>query len=155
MPGVTLTPRFRTVLASVSAASGAAAAAQAEALFDGWVQAFNARLASSVAGESRIVIADLYTSFKDQATNPAQYQLTNVTTAACPATGVGSDGLPTYTFATCTAAALSATTPPAGATGGASWWQTYGFADGFHPTPYGHQLVGQLVSRSLAQAGWL
>ena len=155
MPGVTLTPRFRTVLASVSAASGAAAAAQAEALFDGWVQAFNARLASSVAGESRIVIADLYTSFKDQATNPAQYQLTNVTTAACPATGVGSDGLPTYTFATCTAAALSATTPPAGATGGASWWQTYGFADGFHPTPYGHHLVGQLVSRSLAQAGWL
>lgn len=155
MPGITLTPRFRAVLASVSAASGAPAAAQAEAVFDGWVQAFNTQLASSVTGDSRIVIADLYSSFKDQATNPAQYQLTNVTTAACPVTGVGSDGLPTYTFPTCTAAALSAATPPAGATGGSNWWQTYGFADGFHPTPYGHQLVGQLVSRALAQAGWL
>jgi len=29
------------------------------------------------------------------------------------------------------------------------------FSDGFHPTPYGHQLMSQLVSRSLAQAGWL
>lgn len=155
MPGVTLTPRFRVVLASIATASGAPAAAQAEAVFDGWIQAFNARLAGNVAGDNRIVIADLYTYFKDQAANPAQYQLTNVTTPACPVTGVGDDGLPTYTFATCTAAALSASVPPAGATGGAAWWQSYGFADGFHPTPYGHQLIGQLVSRSLAQAGWL
>ena len=74
---------------------------------------------------------------------------------ACPITGVGGDGLPTYTFPTCTATALSSMTPPAGATGGADWWKTYAFSDGFHPTPYGHQLLGQLVSRSLAQAGWL
>ncbi len=155
MPGVTLTPRFRLVLQSVAASSGAAAAAQAGALFDGWVQAFNAKLAAGLAGDSRLAVADLYSSFKDQASNPAQYQLTNVTTPACPATGIGSDGLPTYNFPTCTSAALSAATPPAGATGGAAWWQTYGFADGFHPTPYGHQLVGQLVSRTLASAGWL
>ena len=57
--------------------------------------------------------------------------------------------------AKCTAAALSAQTPPAGATGGADWWKTYAFSDSFHPTPYGHQLVSQLVSRSLARAGWL
>ncbi len=75
--------------------------------------------------------------------------------AACPATGVGSDGLPTYTFATCTATSLSAMTPPAGAVGGADWWKGYGFSDSFHPTPYAHQLMGQLVSRSLSQAGWL
>lgn len=154
-PGVTLTPRFRLVLASISATRGAAAATQAEALFDGWIQAFNAQLATSLAGDTRIAVVDFYTSFKDQATNPAQYQLTNTTTPACPATGVGADGLPTYTFPTCTATALSAMTPPAGATGGADWWKTYGFADSFHPTPYGHQLVGQLVSRSLSRAGWL
>ncbi|NBZ99717.1 MAG: phospholipase [Betaproteobacteria bacterium] len=87
--------------------------------------------------------------------NPAQYGLTNVTTPACPITGVGADGLPTYNFQTCTAANLSAMTPPAGATGGANWWQTYAFSDGFHPTPLGYQLLSQLVAKSLATAGWL
>ncbi|ABM35104.1 SGNH/GDSL hydrolase family protein [Paracidovorax citrulli] len=154
-PGVTLTPRFRFVLAGVAAANGAAAATQAAAVFDGWVQAFNARLGASLSGDSRVTVVDFYSNFKDQATNPAQYQLTNATTPVCPATGVDSDGLPTYNFPTCTAAALSAATPPAGATGGADWWKSYGFADSFHPTPYGHQLIGQLVARSLAQAGWL
>ena len=155
MPGVTLTPKFRMVLAFISAANGAAAAAQAQTLFDGWVQAFNAKLAAALAGDGRLTVVDFYASFKDQAEHPAQYAYTNVTTPACPATGVGSDGLPTYSFPTCTAAALSAMTPPAGATGGADWWKSYGFADSFHPTPFGHQLMGQLVSRSLSQAGWL
>ena len=155
MPGVTLTPKFRMVLASISAANGAAAAAQAQTLFDGCVQAFNAKLAGALAGDGRLTVVDFYASFKDQAEHPAQYAYTNVTTPACPATGVGSDGLPTYSFPSCTAAALSAMTPPAGATGGADWWKSYGFADSFHPTPFGHQLMGQLVSRSLSQAGWL
>lgn len=155
MPGVTLTPKFRMVLASISAANGAAAAAQAQTLFDGWVQAFNAKLAAALAGDGRLTVVDFYASFKDQAEHPAQYAYTNVTTPACPATGVGSDGLPTYSFPSCMAAALSAMTPPAGATGGADWWKSYGFADSFHPTPFGHQLMGQLVSRSLSQAGWL
>ncbi|CAM3517111.1 SGNH/GDSL hydrolase family protein [Paracidovorax anthurii] len=154
-PGITLTPRFRAVLARISAANGAAAATQAEAVFDGWVQAFNARLATSLGTDSRLTVVDFYASFKDQSTNPSQYQLTNTTTPVCPATGTGSDGLPTYTFPTCTATALSATTPPAGATGGADWWRSYGFSDSFHPTPYAHQLMAQLVARSLATAGWL
>lgn len=155
MPGITLTPKFRLVLASIGASAGAAAATQAEALFDTWIQAFNAQLATSLAGDDRVAVVDFYTSFKDQAANPAQYQLTNITTPTCPVTGVGGDGLPTYDFPACTATALSAMTPPAGATGGADWWKSYGFADSFHPTPYGHQLVGQLVSRSLSRAGWL
>ncbi len=155
MPGITLTPKFRMVLASIGATAGAAAATQAETLFDTWIQAFNAQLAASLAGDGRVAVVDFYTSFKDQAANPAQYQLTNITTPTCPVTGVGGDGLPTYDFPACTATALSAMTPPAGATGGADWWKSYGFADSFHPTPYGHQLVGQLVSRSLSRAGWL
>ncbi|HQQ69121.1 MAG TPA: SGNH/GDSL hydrolase family protein, partial [Alicycliphilus sp.] len=155
MPAVTLTPRFRMVLASIAASRGQAAATQLEALFDGWVQAFNARLAASLAGDSRITVVDLYAWFKDQVANSAQYAVTNVTTPACPATGVDSDGLPAYDFSTCTAAALSAMTPPAGAPSGPDWWTHYGFSDDFHPTPYSHQLMGQLVSRSLSQAGWL
>ncbi len=154
VPDITVTPRFKLVLDSVAAAQGAAAAAQAAALFDAWVQAFNAQLAASFAGDRRVVVVDFNDSSKDQSLRPAQYELTNITTPACPATGQGSDGLPTYTFATCTAAALSAA-PPAGATGGADWWRHYAFADNFHPTPYVHQLMGQLVSRSLSRAGWL
>jgi outer membrane lipase/esterase len=155
MPGITNTPRFQMVLGGIAAAAGATARAQSEALFKSWVETFNARLATKVAGDKRIVLVDFYTAFNDQIANPAQYGLTNVKTPACPATGVGSDGLPTYNFQTCTASALSAMTPPAGATGGANWWQTYAFSDGFHPTPYGYQLLSQLVSKSLATAGWL
>jgi outer membrane lipase/esterase len=155
MPGITNTPRFQMVLSGIAAAAGATARAQSEALFKSWVETFNARLATKVAGDKRIVLVDFYTAFNDQIANPAQYGLTNVKTPACPATGVGSDGLPTYNFQTCTASALSAMTPPAGATGGANWWQTYAFSDGFHPTPYGYQLLSQLVAKSLATAGWL
>ena len=101
-----------------------------------------------------MVIVDFYTDFQNQLANPAQFGLTNVKTPACPITGVGTDGLPTYNFQTCTAAALSAN-PPAGVTGGSNWWTNYAFSDSFHPTPYGYQLMSQLVSRSLAQVGWL
>ena len=154
VPDITVTPRFKMVLGSVAAAQGAAASAQAAALFDSWVQAFNAQLSASFAGDSRVTVVDFNESSKDQAQNPAQYELTNITTPTCPATGQASNGLPTYTFATCTAAALSAM-PPAAAAGNLDWWKHYAFADNFHPTPYVHQLMGQLVSRSLSQAGWL
>ena len=159
-PGITNTPRFQMVLGGIAAAygggaTGAGARAQSEALFKSWVEAFNSRLATLVANDKRIVLVDFYTAFNDQIANPAQYGLTNVTTPACPITGMGSDGLPLYNFQTCTAAALSAMTPPAGATGGSNWWQTYAFSDGFHPTPLGYQLMSQLVAKSLATAGWL
>jgi phospholipase/lecithinase/hemolysin len=159
-PGITNTPRFQMVLGGIAAAygggaTGAGARAQSEALFKSWVEAFNSRLATLVANDKRVVLVDFYTAFNDQIANPAQYGLTNVTTPACPITGMGSDGLPLYNFQTCTAAALSAMPPPAGATGGSNWWQTYAFSDGFHPTPLGYQLMSQLVAKSLATAGWL
>jgi len=160
MPGITNTPRFQMVLDSISAAygggtAGAAARAQSEALFKSWIVAFNTELATKFAGNANVVVVDFYTSFNDQVATPTQYSLTNATTPACPITGVGSDGLPTYTFATCTDVALSAMTPPTGATGGADWWKTYAFSDSFHPTPQAHKNLAQLISRSLAQAGWL
>jgi phospholipase/lecithinase/hemolysin len=159
MPGITNTPRFQMVLDSIAAAygggaTGAGARAQSEALFKSWMEAFNAQLKARAVGNAAVVVVDLYTNFNDQIANPAQFGLTNVRTPACPMTGQGSDGLPTYNFETCTAANLSAN-PPAGVSGGADWWKTYAFSDGFHPTPYGHQLASQLVARSLAQAGWL
>ncbi|MBL8286414.1 MAG: phospholipase [Rubrivivax sp.] len=158
MPGITNTPRFQLVLDSIAAANGggsagATARGQSEALFKGWVEAFNAQLATRFAGDSRVAIADFYSNFNDQVAHPAQYGLTNARNTACPATGVGSDGLPSYTFATCTNAALAAA-PPAGTTD-PNWYRTWAFSDGFHPSGYGHQLLAQLLARSLTQAGWL
>ena len=160
MPGITNTPRFQMVLDSIAAAygggtAGAAARAQSEALFKSWIVAFNTELAAKFAGNANVVVVDFYTSFNDQVAAPAQFGLQNATTPACPITGLGSDGLPTYTFATCTDVALSATTLPTGATGGTDWWKTFAFSDSFHPTPQAHKNLAQLISRSLAQAGWL
>jgi phospholipase/lecithinase/hemolysin len=151
IPAITKTPRFQMVLAGVEQQAGATARANVELLANTWIQTFNDRLASHFAGDSRVVVVDFYTAFLDQVTHPSQYGLTNVTTPACPATGVDSDGLPEYDFQTCTAANLSATP----AKSSPNWWKTYAFSDGFHPTPYGYQLMSQLVARSLAQAGWM
>ncbi|MCV2358534.1 phospholipase [Paucibacter sp. TC2R-5] len=158
MPSITNTPRFQMVLDGIAAASGggtagATARAQSDALFRSWMTAFNKQLDSKYAGESKVAIVDFYSGFNDQVNFPAQFSLSNVKTPACPATGMGADGLPTYTFETCTAKALSAA-PPAGVSG-ADWWKSYAFSDGFHPTPYGHQLLGQLVSKAIAIKGWL
>lgn len=153
MPGITNTPRFQTVLAAIGAAQGATARAQSEALFKGWVQAYNTRLASLVAGNAKIALVDFHTELDAQIAQPASYGLTNVTTPACPVTGTGTDGLPSYTFATCTDAALAAS-PPAGASG-SDWYKRYAFSDGFHPTPYGHELMTEMVRKALVKAGWL
>lgn len=159
MPDVSYTPRFQMVLDSIAAASGggttgAAARAQAQGLFQGWMTAFNTELAAKFAGNDNVIVVDFYKAFQDQVATPAQFGLTNVKTPACPIVGVGSDGLPTYNFPACTAAALSAA-PPAGVSGGADWWKSYAFSDSFHPTPYGHQLTQQLIAKSLATKGWL
>lgn len=159
LPGITVTPRFQLTLDGIALASGGGAAgaavrAQSEALFKGWAEAFNARLSQRFAGESRVVVVDFYTALNDWAANPSQFGLTNVKDFACPITGQDSSGLPTVTWPTCTDAALAAS-PRAGATGGANWYKTWAFSDSFHPTPYGHQLLAQLISRSLATAGWL
>ena len=160
MPGITGTPRFQAVLDGIGAASGGGAAgtaarAYSETLFNSWIVAFNTELASKFAGNANVVVVDFYSSFADQIANPPLYRLQNVKTPACPVTGLGSDGLPIYTFPACTEAALSASTPPEGATGGADWWKSYAFADGFHPTPYAHDLIARFTSRALAIAGWL
>jgi phospholipase/lecithinase/hemolysin len=159
MPDITYTPRFQMVLDSIATASGggtagATARAQSQALFQSWLSAFNTELAAKVGADANVALVDFYKGFQDQVASPAQYGLTNATTPACPITGVGTDHLPTYTFPTCTTAALSAA-PPTGASGGADWWKTYAFADSFHPTLYGHQLTQQLIAKSLAAKGWL
>jgi phospholipase/lecithinase/hemolysin len=151
-PDITLTPRFQQVLGAVSNSSGAAASAQLQAAIRQWVGGFNSELQAKVNGDARVALVDFYSDFSDEIAHPADYGLTNVTTPACPITGLDTSGLPTYNFAVCTSAALDAS-PPSGLAAG--WWQTYAFSDSFHPTPFGHHLLAASVSRAIARAGWL
>lgn len=146
IPAIQMTPRFTMVLAQIARAQGTAASKQAEALLDGWVNAFNATLKAAAGNDSRIAVVDFYTEFKSQISDPAAYKFTNATVAAC--SKIGTDEL-----SACSADKLSANIPQ-GETS-PDWWKSYVFANSFHPTPYGYQQMGQLVSRSLAQAGWL
>jgi phospholipase/lecithinase/hemolysin len=157
VPDITLTPRFQSVLAGVAQASGGGAAgATAAATLQGairqWIGAFNTQLRARAGGDARIAVVPFYDDFTDEVTHPANYSLSNATSAACPVTGVDSSGLPAYDFTTCTTAALDAA-PPAGLAPG--WWQTWTFSDSFHPTAYGHRLLAASVARALARAGWL
>ena len=157
MPDITLTPRFRAVLAGVAAQvtaqAGAQAGAQASAQLQGaiqqWIGAFNQQLKTRTATEKRIVVVDFFNEFTQQVAKPASYGLTNATEAVCPVTGTDSSGLPSYTFPLCTNAALNALPGKA-----ANWWNNHMFSDGFHPTPFAHTLLAQSVMRSIDQAGW-
>ena len=157
IPTITYTPRFQAVLDQIAAAqgggtTGATARAQAEGLFKNWINAFNQRLAANFSGESRVKVVDVATRFTDQMTNPSKYGLTNATLPVCGAEWI--TVVPHRPLGECTAAALSATTPPPGAPTGASWWQRFMFSDGFHPTPYGHQLFAEQVMDVLDEADW-
>jgi phospholipase/lecithinase/hemolysin len=166
---VTRTPRLQAVLGTLNATQ----AAQLKALFRAWVQAYNAALNTAVAAHgSKIAVVDLFTAFNDQLDNPVQYGLTNTTSTVCfetvnaaggtktnsvvaPGTiGLGDTDVSVSVPQTCNDAYASSITPTQNATG-TDWWKTYVFADNFHPTPYGHQLLAQLVAKRLAEAGWL
>ena len=149
MPDITLTPRFAAVLAAI-AQNNAAQAQAAQGAIRQWIQAFNARLTNLVAAEKRIALVDFYGTFTQQVQSPASFGLSNATDTACPATGVGNDGLPAYNFQTCTSAALDATPGKS-----AGWWKNYLFSDGFHPTPKAHELMADTVVTAIRRAGWM
>ena len=123
----------------------------------------------------KVVIVDAFQGFNDELDNLAQYGLTNKTSTVCfetfaaaggtktgaspqpvlPGTiGLGDDDVSTPVPPICNDATASSITPTESATG-IDWWKTYLFADNFHPTPYGHQLLAQLVAKRLTEAGWL
>lgn len=153
MPTVTFTPKFHLVLARIEQAAGPAARTQAEDLFLTWIARFNETLSQRFQGEPRVRVVDVAQRFNAFMTEPARYGLSNVTLPVCGAEGF--DQVPLRAFADCTAQALSATQPPAGAPNNADWWQHFLFADEFHPTPYGHQLMADQALKVLADAGWM
>lgn len=141
VPDLTLTPRFRDITAGIASAQGPAEAAAFQSQLRQWIAGFNAELARLVAGDPRVALVRYAEDFTAQATTPATFGLTNVTTASCPPGD----------FPDCTDAALDAA-PPAGLAPG--WWRTWSFSDGFHPSPRAHELLAATVNRALVAAGW-
>ena len=154
IPTITYTPRFQAVLALIEQAAGAERRAQAEGLFKSWVNAFNDRLAEKFAEEPRVKVMDVATRFTAFVAQPQNYGLSNVTLPVCGAEWIPPAIVPHRQFTDCTAAALTATPPPPGTPSGGDWWQHFLFSDGFHPTPYGHQLMGEQAIELLGQADW-
>jgi phospholipase/lecithinase/hemolysin len=152
MPDISLTPRVQAALAQVAQANGggtngAAAAANVQTLLRQWTDAFNAELRTDVGTDTRVAVVPFNADFTEEINNASTFGLSNVTTPACAVVGVTSFGDPTP----CTSNALDAH-PPAGLSAG--WWTTWAFSDGFHPTPFGHQLLAASVNRARARAGW-
>lgn len=159
---VTRTPKFKAVLAGIAAAQGQAAADGVQTLVRTWVQTYNTRLATNLAVlGSKVALVDLHQGFNDELDVPSQYGLINTTTTVCDeivnaGATPGATALSTLSVvAACTDSAASSTTPSTGSDGTSQWWKKALFADNFHPTPYGHQLLGQLVAKRLSEAGWL
>jgi outer membrane lipase/esterase len=123
---------------------GLSQTAATQGLIDAMTNAFNAQLAAQLAGIPGVLVGDLYTEFKAMVTNPAQFGLSNVTSMAC-----GPNALSNPTTAPGTSLVCNASNQISGDV------SHYGFADDVHPTPYGQQLISQLASKVMAQAGWL
>ena len=140
VPDITVTPRFQAVLVSLGNSGPAV-----QGLIRQWITAFNTQLKTSIAADSRIALVDFYTDFQDEVNKPADYGLTNATTPVC--SEFKSQNFGNFPCLSTELDAISGKT--------AGWWKTYAFADGFHPTPYGHSLLAASVSRALARAGWL
>lgn len=160
-PDITVTPRFRAVLAGVAAAGGTAQADAVQAAARAWTAALNTALATDLAGTS-VQLFDLNAEGAKITANPAQFSFTNITTPACPivpggidtVTGQASLSSPAAVAACNSAAMSSASGIPKGETA-SDWWQRYAYSDNFHPTPALHKLIGQAINLQLAKAGWL
>jgi phospholipase/lecithinase/hemolysin len=111
--------------------------------------AFNERLKADLTGLSTVLFVDVFTENQRQISNPAQFGLSNVTGMACnlnyPNNGFATNGEP----ASGSSLVCNTNNLIAGNT------SRYLFADSVHPTPYGHKLLAQLVTKELVLAGWL
>lgn len=121
---------------------GLAQSTATQGLIGSMVTTFNAQLKSGLAGaEANILYVDAYTSSDDEAAHPVAYGLTNTTTPACDLTAAKN---PLGSSLVCNATNLIPGVV-----------DHYQFADSVHPTPFGYQLLAQLVSTEMARKGWL
>jgi phospholipase/lecithinase/hemolysin len=141
MPDITITPLLQATLRTLPAPQ----ASGVQALVRTWVSTFNTQLKTNIANDSRIALVDFYTDFQDEVSKPADYGLADASTPVC--TAIKSAALGNFPCFSNELDAIPGKTP--------GWWKAHAFSDGFHPTPFGHNLMAASVSRALARAGWL
>jgi phospholipase/lecithinase/hemolysin len=129
MPDIGTTPFGRSIDANTLA------------LVNAMVKTFNDTLGAGLSAEAKVAYVDAFAASHDQATNPAPYGLTNVTTPACDLTAPKN---PLGSSLVCNGTNLIA-----GDIG------HYSFADPVHPTPFVQLLLARYVSKYMAQKGWL
>lgn len=161
---ITRTPRVEAILARLPSGDSASA----RALFQSWIQAYNAALNEAVQPwADRVAVVDFYGAFNAQLADPGQFGLTNITHTVCDETSAQAS-VPPYAptlqtagrtslrmsevEASCNDSYASSITPSTG--GGTDWWQSYLFADSFHPTPRGHELLADVVTARLRALNW-
>jgi phospholipase/lecithinase/hemolysin len=115
--------------------------ASQQALVLALTQAFNTALQKGLEGTVEVVFVDAFAENRRQLADPAHYTLSNVKDIAC---NLSTTVNPLASSLACTPNNLIA--------GDTS---RYLFADGVHPTPYGHKLLAQYASKALVTAGWL
>jgi phospholipase/lecithinase/hemolysin len=126
---------------------GQSQGADTQGLIDLMVSTFNNQLKSGLQGTPGVLLIDAYSASKDEVANPAKYGLSNVTGTACKLTTDPNPPDPQVnplnSSLVCNASNVVA--------GDVS---RYLFADTVHPTPYGYQLMSQLVFKELVLAKW-
>lgn len=112
-----------------------------QALVLALTQAFNTALQKGLEGAAEVVFVDAFAENRRQLADPAHYALSNVKNIAC---NLDKTVNPLESSLACNSKNL--------VPGDSS---RYLFADGVHPTPYGHKLLAQYASKALVAAGWL
>lgn len=128
IPDIVITPLGATFVAST------------RGLVDAMVNTFNSQLKLGVADNAKVLYVDAYADSYNQYVNPGAYGLSNVTNTACDLSPAKN---PLSSSLVCTNNNLIA-----GITG------NYLFSDMIHPTPYGHNLIANLVSKEMLSKGW-
>lgn len=144
LPDVSLTPY---ALSTVTVTNGVTENST-QRLVLAMTEAFNAKLKAELTGLSGVLFVDVFTENQRQVANPAQFGLKNVTDTACNL-NYGVNPLATPGNSDGSSLACNATNLIAGDT------SRYLFADSVHPTPYGHKLLAELITKELVIAGWL
>ena len=119
---------------------GASLSADGRALLTSLVTTFNLTLQKAVTDMAlNVVLIDANNNAKQVLANPAQFGVTNSTVPVCDLTK-----LPDQSALFCNQTTLIAGANP-----------NFLFADGVHPTAYGHRLFADYVELQLAKKGWL
>lgn len=112
-----------------------------QGLIDLMVTTFNAQLKTGLKDTQGVLLVDAYTASKEETANPAQFGISNATAPACILDNPRKNALSSSLV--CNSSNV--------VSGDVS---KYLFADSVHLTPYGYQLLAQLVAKELVLAKW-